>query len=78
MLSVSLNVLLIISFSVCIYNILRKPSPKPKNTEWQGVRRGLGETLERWTPSVSWNFTPEHLKDPKQISETGMLWLRQI
>ena len=68
MLSISLNVLLIISLSICIYHILRKPSPKPENTEWQGVWRGLGETLERWTSSVSWNFTPERLKDPESLN----------
>ena len=48
-LSISLNVLLIISLSICICHILRKPSPKPESTEWQGVWRGLGETLERRT-----------------------------
>ena len=31
---ISLNVLLIVSLSICIYHILRKPSPKPENTEW--------------------------------------------
>ena len=30
--------------------------------------RGLGETLERWKSSVSWNFTPEHLKDPESLN----------
>ena len=52
---ISLNVLLIILFSICIYHILKKPFPKLENTEWQGVWRGLGETLERWTSSVSVN-----------------------
>ena len=36
---ISLNVLFIIlifSLSICVYNILRKPSPEPENTEWQG------------------------------------------
>jgi len=47
MLSISLNVFLIISLSIFIYNVLRKPSPKPENTEWQGVWRDLRETLER-------------------------------
>ena len=35
--------------------------------------RGLGETLERWKSSVSWNFTPEHLKDPENLNR----YLRQ-
>ena len=53
MLLLSLNVFFIVSLSICIYHILMKPSPKPENTEWQGVWRGLGETLERWTLLVS-------------------------
>ena len=32
---ISLNVLFIISLSICIYHILRKPLPEPENTEWQ-------------------------------------------
>jgi len=80
MLRISLRVLLIISLSICIYNILRKPSPKPENTEWQGVWRDLGETLERQASLVSWNFTPEHLQDPESLNRylRQMLWLRQI
>ena len=35
--------------------------------------RGLGESLEKWTSSVSWNFTSEHLQDPKNLSR----YLRQ-
>ena len=70
---ISLNVLFIISLSIWIYNILKKPSPEPENIEWQGVWKGLGETLERWTSSVSWNFTPEHLKDPESLNR----YLRQ-
>ena len=62
-----------ISLSIWIYNILKKSPPKPENTEWQGVWRDLGETLERWTCSVSWNFTPEHLKDPESLNR----YLRQ-
>lgn len=38
------SVSIIISFTICIYNILRKPSPKPENIEWQGMWRHLGET----------------------------------
>ncbi|XP_052561606.1 uncharacterized protein LOC128092111 [Tympanuchus pallidicinctus] len=68
---ISLNVLLIILLS--IYYILRMSSPKPENTEWQGVWRGLGEILDRWKSSVSWNFTPEHLKDPESLNS----YLRQ-
>jgi len=49
-------------------HILRKPSPEPENTEWQGAWRGLGETLEVGTSSVSRNFTPEHLKDPESLN----------
>ena len=30
---ISLSVSIIISLTICIYNILRKPSPKPGNTE---------------------------------------------
>lgn len=71
--SVSLNILLIISLSICIFNILRKPSPKPENTEWQGVWRVLEETLETWTSSVSCDFTPEHLQDPDSLGR----YLRQ-
>ena len=70
MLLISLNLLfiiLLISLSIWIYHILRKPSPEPENTEWQGVWRGLGETLERWSSLVSWNFTPKHLKDPESL-----------
>ena len=70
---ISLNVLFIISLSIWIYNILKKSPPKPENTEWQGVWRALGETLERWTCSVSWNFTPKHLKDPESLNR----YLRQ-
>ena len=74
---ISLNALfvtVIISLSSCIFNIMKKkPSPKPENTEWQGVWRGLGETLEKWTCSVSWIFTPEHLKDPESLNR----YLRQ-
>lgn len=73
MLSVSLNVLFIISLNICIYHILRKPSPKPENTEWQGAWRVLGETLERWPSSLSWDFTPEHLQDPESLGR----YLRQ-
>ena len=73
MLSISLNVFLIISLSIFIYNVLRKPSPKPENTEWQGVWRDLRETLERWASLVSWNFSSEHLQDPKNLSR----YLRQ-
>ena len=62
-----------ISLSIWIYNILKKSPPKPENTEWQGVWRDLGETLERWTCSVSWNFIPEHLKDPESLNR----YLRQ-
>ena len=69
---ISLNalfVIVIILLSICIFNIMnKKPSPKPENTEWQGVWRGLGETLEKWTCSVSWNFTPEHLKDLESLN----------
>ncbi|XP_021236236.1 uncharacterized protein LOC110389699 [Numida meleagris] len=73
MLSISLNALLIILvISLSIY-FLRKPSPKPEDTEWQGVWRKLGETLERWESPVSWNFTPEHMEDPESLSE----YLRQ-
>ena len=70
---ISVNVLLTISLIISIYYILRKSAPKPVNTEWQGMWRGLGETLERWKSSVSWNFTPEHLKDP----ENSNRYLRQ-
>ena len=73
---ISLNVLfssLLISLSIWIYNILRKPSSEPENIEWRGMWRGLGETLERWTSLVSWNFTPEHLKDPESLNR----YLRQ-
>ena len=76
MLSISLNapfVVAIISLSIWIYHILKKSPPKPEYTEWQGVWRDLGETLERWTCSVSWNFTPEHLKDPESLNR----YLRQ-
>jgi len=65
---IPLSVSIIISLTICIYNILSKPSPKPENTKWQGVGRDLGETLERWTSSVSWNFTPEYLKDPEGLN----------
>ena len=68
MLLIPLSVSIIISLTICIYNILRTLSPKSENTEWQGVWRDLGETLERWTSSVSWNFTPEHLQDPESLS----------
>ena len=37
---ISLNalfVIVIISLSICIFNIMKRPSPKPENTEWQGV-----------------------------------------
>ena len=70
---ISVNVLLTISLIISIYYILRKSAPKPVNTEWQGMWRGLGETLERWKSSVSWNFTPEHLKDPENLNR----YLRQ-
>ena len=43
---ISQNVLLIIlliSLSICIYCILRKPSAKPENTKWQGVWRDFIE-----------------------------------
>ena len=73
MLSISLNVFLIISLSVCIYGILKKPSPEPENTDWQRVWRDLGETLKRRALLVSWNFTPEHLQDPQNINS----YLRQ-
>ena len=49
---ISLNalfVIVIISLSIWIYHILRKSPPKPESTEWEGVWRDLGETLERWT-----------------------------
>ena len=40
--------IIVILLSICIFNIMKKkPSQKPENTEWQGVWRGLGETLER-------------------------------
>ena len=73
---ISLNALfvtVIISLSICIFNIMKKPSPKPENTEWQGAWRGMGETLEKWTCLVSWNFTPKHLKDPESLNR----YLRQ-
>ena len=70
---ISLNVLFIISLSICFYHILKKPSPKPENSEWQGVWRGLEKTLERWTSSVSCDFTPEHLQDPDSLGR----YLRQ-
>ena len=73
---ISLNalfVIVIISLGIWNYSILKKSRPKPENTEWQGVWRDLGETLERWTCSVSWNFTPEHLKDPESLNR----YLRQ-
>ena len=73
---ISLNalfVIVIISLSIWNYRILKKSPPKPENTEWQGVWRDLGETLGRWTCSVSWNFTPEHLKDPESLNR----YLRQ-
>ena len=75
-LSISLNALfaiVIISLSIWNYCILKKSPPKPENTEWQGVWRALGETVERWTCSVSWNFTPEHRKDPESLNR----YLRQ-
>ena len=73
---ISLNalfVIVIISLSIWNYRILKKSPPKPENTEWHGVWRDLGETLGRWTCSVSWNFTPEHLKDPESLNR----YLRQ-
>ena len=39
---ISVNVLLTISLIISIYYILRKSAPKPVNTEWQGMWRGLG------------------------------------
>ena len=30
--------------------------------------RHLGETLEKWTFPVSWNFIAEHLQDPVSVS----------
>lgn len=54
-------------FSICIYNNWRKSSPKPQNTEQQGVWRDLGETLQKWAPEVSWNFTPEYLQNPENL-----------
>ena len=77
-LSISLNTLFVIVIislipRIWIYCILKKSPSKPENTEWQGVWRDLGETLERWTCSVSWNFTPEHLKDPESLNR----YLRQ-
>ena len=77
MLLISLNalfVIVIISLGICIFNTMKKkPSPKPENTEWQGAWRVLGETLERWPSSLSWDFTPEHLQDPESLGR----YLRQ-
>lgn len=68
------NVQLIITLcvqilSICIYNIWRKPSPKPENTEWQGVCRDLSETLEKLIPLAPWNFAPEHLQNPENLGK---------
>ncbi|XP_072186301.1 uncharacterized protein [Excalfactoria chinensis] len=72
--SISLNLLFIVLFiSIWIYNILRKSSPEPENTEWQGVWRGFGEIFKGKTSSVSWSFTPEHLKNPESL----IAYLRQ-
>lgn len=60
MLRIYLSVL-IISLSICIYEFLQKPSPEPENSEWNGVWRNLGETLEKCASLVSWNFTTENL-----------------
>lgn len=63
--------LLIQILSIYIYNIRRNPSPKPENTEWQGVCRDIGETLEKWVPSVLWNYSTEHLQNPENL---GKYW----
>lgn len=68
MLRIYLSVFIIISLSIYIYDLLQKHPPEPKNTEWKGVWRNLGETLEKWASLVSWNFIPEHLQDPENLS----------
>ena len=67
MLSISLNVFL-------YRRKWKEPPPKPENADWQGIWRGLGNILEAWGPAVSWNFTLEHLWDPKKF-ESGMVRL---
>ena len=70
-LSIILNALCIILFILLwfrTWKCQREPTPKPENTEWQGVWRDLGEFLERWTSSVSWDFTPEHLENLENLS----------
>lgn len=74
---IELLVTLILLLCLFICNITSKLSSETENTNRQGVWKDLGETLERVTSSES----PEprvRSCEPKQIFETGMLWLRQI
>jgi len=73
LLTILLISLIICVLALCICDPLSKLSSEPEDTEWQGVWRYLGETLERGTSSVSCNFTPEHLQDPESPSR----YLRQ-
>ena len=63
MLSISLNVFLSIR-AMC-----KKSPPKPDNDDWQGIWRGLGKILELWGPTMSWDFTLEHLWDLEKLSQ---------
>lgn len=63
MLSISLNVFL----SICV--MWKKPPPKTETVDWQGIRRGIGKILEVWGPTMSWDFTLEHLWDPEKLSQ---------
>ena len=62
MLSISLNILLSIRV------MWKETPPNPENADWQGIWRGLGKILEAWGAAMSWDFTLEHLWDPKKPS----------
>ena len=51
----------------------KESPPNPENTDWQGIWRDLGEILEEWGPTMSWDFTLEHLWHPQKLSQ----YLRQ-
>ncbi|XP_031448717.1 uncharacterized protein LOC116228742 [Phasianus colchicus] len=67
------GVALFISISLNVFQYRhgkRKESPpKPDNADWQGIWRGLGKILEAWGPTMSWDFTLEHLWDPEKLSQ---------
>ena len=47
----------------------KKSPPRRENADWRGIWRGLGRISEAWGPAMPWDFTLEHLRDPKKLSQ---------